>query len=151
MRILFTEKCRFSTVEITRAASRGMRKERDAFTEEAYVRFRRHVLAQWTSIEDYIRATKFRWIVDMGRDGRHVAVRPSGRSIAFEPNPFPYVVGPGEAHWVLWAERPMSRPLIQKYLDTVLPTGVRSRFYVNHRKQQSVPGVWHAHVFLRAA
>jgi hypothetical protein len=121
-------------------------------TEEAYVRFRRDVLARWASMEDYIRATMFRWIVDMGRDGRRVAARPGvgRRPIAFEPNPFPYMVRPAEAHWVLWAERPMSRPLIQKYLDTVLPTGMRARFYINRRSKQSVPGVWHAHVFLRA-
>lgn len=130
-----------------------MKQRRDAATEEAYERFRHGILARWASMEDYIRATVFRWVVHIGRDGRRVAVRPrrtGGRPIAFAPNPFPYAVGLAEAHWVLWAERPMSRPLIQKYLDTVLPTGMRTRFYVNRRTQQSVPGVWHAHVFLRA-
>lgn len=125
--------------------------KRDAATEAAYVYFRRRVLAGWASMEDYIRATMFRWVVDVGRDGRRVALRPrlsGGRPIAFEPNPFSYVVGPAEAHWVLWSERPMSRPLIQKYLDAVLPVGMRTRFYVNRRVKQSVPGVWHAHVFL---
>lgn len=130
---------------------------RDAATEEAYARFRQRVLTGWASMEDYIRATMFRWVVDVGRgDGRRVAVRPrcSGGGgvpmIAFEPNPFPYAVGPAEAHWVLWAERPMSRPLIRKYLDAVLPAGMHVRFYVNRRVKQSVPGVWHAHVFLQA-
>jgi hypothetical protein len=124
--------------------------KRAAATEEAYDCFRRRVLSGWASMEDYIRATMFRWTIGLAR-GKRVALRlrlSGGRPIAFEPNPFPYAVGPAEAHWVLWAERPMSRPLIQKYLDTVLPTGIRSRFYVNHRTQQSVPGVWHAHVFL---
>lgn len=132
-----------------------MKRARDAATEAAYETYCGKVLAQWTSMEDYIRATLFRWTIAVERDGRRVAVRPrplrlGGRPIVFEPNPFPYAVGPAEAHWVLWSERPLSRPLIQKYLDAVLPVGMRSRFYVNRRVQQSVPGVWHAHVFLRA-
>ena len=129
------------------------RERRDSVTEEAYMRFRGKVLAQWASMEDYICATMFRWTIGFER-GKRVAVRPQisrrGRPIAFEPNPFPYTVAPAEAHWVLWAERPMSRPIIKKYLDAVLPAGVRTRFYINRRVQQSVPGVWHAHVFLRA-
>jgi hypothetical protein len=129
-----------------------MKLQRDAATEEAYARFRRHVLARWASMEDYIRETVLHWTVGMGRDGRRVALRQrrtGGIHMAFEQNPFPYAVGPVESHWILWAERPMSRPLIQKYLDSVLPAGMRYRFYVNRRVQQSVPGVWHAHVFLR--
>ena len=136
------------------STDKGMKREsRDATTEEAYERFRRRILTRWASMEDYIRATMFRWTIAVGRDGRRVALRQrlsGGSPIAFEPNPFPYAVGPAEAHWILWAERPMSRPLIQKYLDAVLPAGMRSRFYINRRVQQSVPGVWHAHVFLRA-
>lgn len=131
-----------------------MKQRRDAATEEAYERFRRRILAVWESMEDYIRATVFRWTIGVER-GKRVARRPrplrsGGRPIAFEPNPFPYAVGPTEAHWVLWAERSMSRPLIQKYLDAVLPAGTKFRYFINRRTQQSVPGVWHAHVFLRA-
>lgn len=124
---------------------------RDAATEEAYASFRRYILARWKSMEDYIRVTRLGWI--KGRscaDSRRIAMRRSrAQTLFFEPNRFPYV-GVEGAHWILWADRPMSHALIQKYLEARIGPGVPFYFYVNRRVKQSIPGVWHAHVFLSA-
>ena len=126
--------------------------KRDAEVEEAYARFSLYILARWATMEDYIRVTRLGWTEGRGRgcDSRRIAVRRSrGQAIYFEPNRFPYAGAEG-AHWILWADRAMSRPVVQKYLEARLGPGVPFHFYVNRRSKQSVPGVWHAHVFLGA-
>ncbi len=124
--------------------------QRDAATEEAYARFRRYILAQWVSMEDYIRVTRLGWAEGRDREGRRIAVRRSrtrAPTLFFEPNRFSYA-GTEGAHWILWADRPMSRALVRKYVETRIGPDVPFKFYVNRRSKQSVPGVWHAHVFL---
>ncbi len=93
--------------------------------QSAYDSFRRRILRSWPSVDDYIRATKF-------IDG----------PICFEPNPFPYR-GLGRRHWILWSSRPLRTPEIEQILRGWPP----HRIQINKPDSQSVPGVWHAHVF----
>jgi hypothetical protein len=127
--------------------------QRDAATEEAYARFRHYILARWASMEDYIRVTRLGWAEGRGRNGRRIAVRRlrmRSQALFFEPNRFPYEGAEG-AHWILWADRPMSRDLVRKYVEARIGPDVPFHFYVNRRSKQSVPGVWHAHVFMGAS
>jgi hypothetical protein len=122
--------------------------QRAADVEEAYARFRRYILARWASMEDYIRVTRLGWAEGRDRNGRRIAVRRlRAQALFFEPNRFPYA-GAEDTHWILWADRPMSRALVRKYVETRIGPDVPFHFYVNRRSKQSVPGVWHAHVFL---
>lgn len=99
--------------------------KRAASVQAAYDAACRRILRKWSSVDAYIRATKF-------VDG----------PICFEPNPYPYR-GLGRRHWILWSLRPLRNAEIAEILRGWPP----HRVQINKRGDQSVPGVWHAHVF----
>jgi hypothetical protein len=99
--------------------------KREPAVQASYDAFRRHILKEWPSVEHYIHATKFQ----------------GGAAVVFEPNLFPYK-GLGSRHWILWSVRPLRRSSIEKLLQGFPPYRVQ----INKKSDQSVPGVWHAHI-----
>lgn len=99
--------------------------KREPEVQAAYNAFRRRVLKEWESMDHYIHATKFK----------------DEATLAFEPNPFPYK-GLGSRHWILWSTRPIRQRDIKRMLVGVPPY----RIQINKKNDQSIPGVWHAHI-----
>jgi hypothetical protein len=124
---------------------------RDAATEAAYTAVKR----DYRSVEDSVRITVFGWQRERDADsGRWIAVRPVGggwRRRALVPNAFPYSgLRPGEEHWVLWSEVPMSRDAVEAYLSREAPAWTSGwRWWRNPRTRQSVRGIWHVQVIFR--
>lgn len=82
-------------------------------------------------------------VLTQGRSGGEVPV--------LVPNQFPYWVAPGIQHWVLWSPRgPLSTAEIREAIAVQRPAGVReAQWFENAPAAKTVPGIWHAHVFLR--
>ncbi len=109
--------------------------------------------ALYRSVEDSVHIRVFGWRRVRDEEGRWRAVRPvrgGWRRRALVPNAFPYSgLRPGEEHWVLWSEEPMSRAAVETYLAREVPVWVAGwRWWRNPPEQQSVRGIWHVQVVL---
>jgi hypothetical protein len=68
---------------------------------------------------------------------------------ALVPNKYPYWTTPDIHHWILWSDHPLSTAIVQKRLERDLPPTSEFIWFTNAAHLQSIPGLWHAHVFWR--
>ncbi|KAI8326361.1 hypothetical protein GQ54DRAFT_239868, partial [Martensiomyces pterosporus] len=72
----------------------------------------------------------------------------------FRANDFPYYLGDGVQHWVLWCRKRLTPgfdapPAAIEAIRGRFGQGVEWRYFVNPVAKQSVPQLSHAHVFVK--
>lgn len=104
---------------------------------EAYQDFKMRMKAKGLTLEDHVRAT--------------ILARAKRGAPVLAPNAFPYRVAPGIQHWVLWSLRGLLNTAeIREAIAVQRPAGVtEAQWFENPPAAKTVPGIWHAHVFLR--
>lgn len=67
------------------------------------------------------------------------------------PNDFPYALDTGISHYLVWCPHPLDEHIVHKIIDAELSTQNFSDFlhFVNPPHLQTVPNLWHAHIFAR--
>lgn len=77
----------------------------------------------------------------------------NGATTTFTQNKFPYNVAENIHHHTLWSLKPLTERQIKKELKAYLPNvdPKHTVFFVNERRYQSVPELWHCQVFWKLA
>jgi len=119
--------------------------------EAAYELHKRSVLERYESLEDYILGTVFSCGgATQASSGKFKAQHCEASRWAFTRNPYPYDIAPGLEHWNLWnrshrEDIPGATALITKNF------GPEAVWWVNIPANRTIPGLWHAHIFVQSA
>jgi hypothetical protein len=116
--------------------------------ELAYQRHKRAVLEECASMEDGILRSVFLCGVTQDALGKFHALQAEAHPWAFVLNAFPYDIAEGLEHWLLWrsSEDQDMKGAAQHIRKNFGPQAV---WFVNARANQTVPGLFHCHIFVR--
>lgn len=124
---------------------------RTAIVQARYDRQKKEIVSKYASYEDFVRIRLFQDSFIMGPDKKVRAQSASSQEFIFEKNKYPYHLERGIHHYVLFARTAWSSARVHTLLPTVLPPDSKEYVVVRSRPEdQSVPGIWHVHVFVRA-
>ncbi|KAJ2725787.1 hypothetical protein GGI07_000994 [Coemansia sp. Benny D115] len=128
---------------------------RSAETQAAYEVQKKWVKQQYGSMANYLTQNALADFIALKKnDGFDASADLCAEDFLFRPNDFPYSIGDGVEHWVLWSLKHLS-PGFTPPRAAVDAIGRRFglhaewRYFVNPVNKQSVPQLSHAHVFVK--
>lgn len=118
--------------------------------QKKYLKHRDATMRRYESYEDYIKIRHMGFDAISGEDGRKMATDANGHTKPwyFSKNMFPYEIGNGVRHYVLFAQKPMSSKKTEELLGKLLG-GKEYAYFRNPPGSRSVPGLWHVQVFAK--
>jgi hypothetical protein len=118
--------------------------------QQRYIKHRDATLRRYASYEDYVKIRHMGFEAVAGADGRKVAKKMSDiKSWYFSKNIFPYAIGDGVRHYILFAVKPMSSKNTEALLGKLLG-GKEYIYFRNPPGSRSLPGLWHVQVFVKS-
>lgn len=121
---------------------------RSVENQRRYLKNRESTLRRYASYEDYIKIRHMGFEPVVATDGRRVAREVPGHAKPwhFSKNTFPYDIGNGIGHYVLFSLKPMGAKDTEALLGSLLG-GREYAYFRNPPGSRSVPGLWHVQVF----
>jgi hypothetical protein len=117
--------------------------------QQKYDEFTKEVKSKYASVTDYILRNVFQCDV-YSENGKIYAIKssPQRGPYVWAKNSFPYNVAPDVEHFVLWCMHTPTHVELTKEIDENVPKGKISWHFVNAKEFQTVPEIFHAHVFI---
>ncbi|KAJ2703357.1 hypothetical protein FB645_003921 [Coemansia sp. IMI 203386] len=118
---------------------------------EMQTRYQEHVArvkAEYGSVADYLTQHALADFIGRGLSADEDA------NFMFRINDFPYSLGDGVEHWVLWSHRQLTPGFALpeaavRVIEAKFGRKAERRYFVNPVAKQSVPQLSHAHVFVK--
>ncbi|KAJ1884798.1 hypothetical protein LPJ66_010434 [Kickxella alabastrina] len=128
---------------------------RSVETQAKYEIHKTKMMGEYGTMANYLKAHVLAdFIAEKGMPGFDADSAIGVADFTFRINDFPYHIGDGVEHWVLWCLKRLQpgfaapeaavRAITQKFGENV-----ECRYFVNPVNKQSVPQLSHAHVFVR--
>ena len=113
-----------------------------------YYLHRSKVNKMYTTFEDYIKISLFRFGSIDDNDGRIMSYpTPTSLTRSWNENVYPYSLRKGIRHYNIWSLSSMSSQEVETMIKTCIPLSKHVLWFVNEPHDMSVPGIWHCHVF----
>jgi hypothetical protein len=117
--------------------------------ERAYTTHKQLTLQLYASLEDFVLCTIFKCSYAERSDGKRVALAIEAPEWACSRNAFPYTVGADVEHWILWRNKQAAPSVTATERKVRENFGRDAVWFINLPTNRSVPGLHHAHVFVR--
>jgi hypothetical protein len=123
---------------------------RSAEIQESYMLTKKQVLEEFESMEDYVkhRALGLKMIPSPITGKLRHAKEEESKIIRLIPNDFPYDIESDVFHDVIWSNFPMESEQVDELIaEMELKMNRKCIYFVNPPHLQSIPQVFHVHVF----
>ncbi|KAJ2787609.1 hypothetical protein GGI15_000571 [Coemansia interrupta] len=122
---------------------------RSPATQTAYEAHKQRVKSEFGTMAEYLTKHSLRDFLAQPTDPEVLAAG----DFTFRRNDFPYSIGDGVEHWVLWCRKRLQPGFVApdeavRAIEERFGTEVEWRYFVNPVAKQSVPQLSHAHVFV---
>lgn len=124
--------------------------QRTTDIQELYVKRKRYISDKYVTYGDYIQIEYLKYLTGYTIDNKIMAIYPKNGNVVdmvLTPNVFPYNVMCGIYHYIIWSNKYLSDYEIKEYLNSKKININDVIYYVNDKQYQSIPSVWHMHLF----
>lgn len=123
---------------------------RSVENQKKYLKHRAATLKKYATYEDYIKIRHMGFEAVNNIDGRMVAREVPGKIKPwyFSKNTFPYDIGNGISHYILFSLKSMSETKIESLVGKLLG-GKDYAYFRNPSGFRSMPDIWHVQIFVK--